>query len=408
MESSTTKPEFSSVLVDHLPVSSSIPSPKSILGYHIGEPKRLTYYADILRYYRALAAASPRVKVIELGKTEEGRESVMVFISSEDSIRNLEQNRKNLARLADPRGLTPEQAKDIVAQTKPLYTLSGGLHSAELGPPEMMMELAYRLVTEDSDLIKKVRDNVIVSILPAADPDGRDRNIDWYNKYLVDITTESNGPNSGTAGVPYWGMYTKHDDNRDINYAGLANQHLLAWYLDWHPPVMHDLHESVPFLYIFSGQSPQNTFLDPILWDELPMYSNFEKQRLTGYGMPGVWDHAYVDGWSPGYVAFMSSNHNGMMRFYEIFGNAGATTMHRTIGGGAGGGGGAAGGAGAAAASPGAPGGATPAGADVAAARTGAGAAPDATAAPAGRSRRRRRRRKQLQHPPVVSPRPTL
>ena len=244
----TTKPEFSSELVDHLPLSKTVPSPRSVLGYDIGAPKKLTYYADVLKYYRALAAASPRVKIVELGKTEEGRDSVMVFIGSDDSIKNLEQNRKNLARLADPRGLSPEQAKDLVAHTKPLYTLSGGLHSAELGPPEMMMELAYRLVTEDSPLIQKIRENVIVSILPAADPDGRDRNIDWYNKYLVDVTTEGN---NGTAAVPYWGMYTKHDDNRDINYAGLANQHLLKWYLDWHPPVMHDLHESVPFpLYL--------------------------------------------------------------------------------------------------------------------------------------------------------------
>jgi hypothetical protein len=323
----TTKPEFLSPLVDHLPASTTIPSPKSILGYNIGAPKHLTYYADMLRYYRALAAASPRVKILELGKTEEGRESVMIFIGSEDSIAHLEDTRKNLGRLADPRGLRPEQAQQIVASTKPIYTLSGGLHSAELGPPEMLMELAYRLVTEDSPLIQKIRENVIVSIFPAADPDGRDRNIDWYNRYLIDNTDE----HAQIPQVPYWGKYTKHDDNRDINYSGLANQNLLRWYLDWHPPVIHDLHESVPFLYIFSGQSPQDPILDPILWGELPWFANYEMQRLTGYGMPGVWTHAYVDGWSPGYVAFMSSNHNGLMRFYEIMGNAGATTMHRTL-----------------------------------------------------------------------------
>jgi hypothetical protein len=323
----TTKPEFLSPLVDHLPTSTTVPSPKSVLGYNIGAPRKLTYYADITRYYRALAAASPRVKILDLGKTEEGRENIMVFIGSEDSIAHLDDTKKNLARLADPRGLTPEQANTLIQQTKPIYTLSGGLHSAELGPPEMLMELAYRLVTEDSPLIKKIRDNVIVSIFPAADPDGRDRNIDWYNRYLIDNTDE----HADIPSVPYWGKYTKHDDNRDINYAGLANQNLLAWYLDWHPPVMHDLHESVPFLYIFSGQSPQDPILDPILWGELPWLANYEMQRLTGYGMPGVWTHAYVDGWSPGYVAFMSSNHNGLMRFYEIMGNAGATTMHRTV-----------------------------------------------------------------------------
>ena len=146
----TTRPEFLSPLVDHLPKSATVPSPKDILGYNIGAPKKLTYYADVTRYYEALAAKSGRVKVIRIGKTEEGRDSIMVFVGSEDSIANLDANKKNLARLADPRGLSEDEAHAIVAKTKPIYTLSGGLHSAELGPPEMLMELTYRLATEDS------------------------------------------------------------------------------------------------------------------------------------------------------------------------------------------------------------------------------------------------------------------
>ena len=323
----TTRPEFSSPLVDHLPKSTTVPSPRDILGHHIGAPKQLTYYTDILRYYNALAAKSPRVKIINIGKTEEGRDSVIVFVGSEDSLAHLDDDRKNLARLADPRGLSPAEAKDLIAHTKPIYTLSGGLHSAELGPPEMLMELAYRLVTEDSPMMGKIRDNVIVAIMPVADPDGRDRSIDWYFRHNVDVTDYDK-----MTGVPYWGQYIKHDDNRDINYATLANQNFLKWYLDWHPPIMHDLHESVPYLYIYTGQAPQNPLWDPIVYGELPMLGNWDMSQLTKYGMPGVWNHGYVDAWSPGYVAIMSTNHNGMMRFYEIFGNAGATTMKRTLG----------------------------------------------------------------------------
>ena len=94
------------------------------------------------------------------------------------------------------------------------------------------MELAYRLATEESPLIQKIRDNVLVAIMPVADPDGRDRSIDWYNRYNINVTDYDQ-----MSGVPYWGKYTKHDDNRDINYAGLANQNFLKWYLDWHPPL---------------------------------------------------------------------------------------------------------------------------------------------------------------------------
>src|SRR5262249_16428696 len=99
----TTRPEFTSPLVDHLPKMAGVPSPKDILGHHIGAPKHLTYYADILKYYRALAAATPRVKVLTIGKSNEGRDLVVVFVGSDESIKNLETYRGYLAQLADPR-----------------------------------------------------------------------------------------------------------------------------------------------------------------------------------------------------------------------------------------------------------------------------------------------------------------
>jgi Zinc carboxypeptidase len=329
----TTRPEFMSPLVDHLPKSAGVPSPKDVLGYYVGAPKKLTYYADILKYFHALEKASPRVKVINIGQTDEGRECVIVFVGSEDSIKNLETYRKYLGQLADPRQITDAQARDVIAKAKPIYHIMGGLHSAETGPSEMLMELAYRIATEDSPLIKKIRDNVIVTITPAAEPDGRDRYVDWYYRYKINDTSEQDE----APGPPYWGKYIFHDNNRDINYSQMTMRTLLSWYLDWHPPIMHELHESEPFMYTFSGQAPQNPTLDPILYGELPWFSNFEMEQMIKYGMPGVWTHAFVDMWSPGYLGFMSSNHNGMMRMYETFGNGGANTMHRRINGGRGG-----------------------------------------------------------------------
>jgi len=323
----TTKPEFISPLVDHLPLSTTVPSPKEILGHHIGAPKILTYYADMLKYYRALAAKSPRVRVIDIGKTDEGRESVVVVIADEATLRDIDTYRHYLAQLADPRQFTEQQAYEIIGKAKPIYHLMGGLHSGETGPAEMLMELAYRLATEDSRIVRSIRDHLIVTITPAADPDGRDRYVDWYYRYKIDETSEDD--NMG--GPPYWGKYIFHDDNRDINYSQLPMRNLLAWYLGWHPPIMHDLHESVPFLYTFSGQAPQEPGLDPILYGELPWFANFEMEQMTKYGMPGVWTHGYVDMWSPGYLGFMSSNHNGMLRMFETFGNGGANTMHRRI-----------------------------------------------------------------------------
>src|ERR1700679_2918323 len=100
----TTKPEFVSPLVDHLPTATTVPTPRDVIGHDIGAPNKLDYYEDLLKYYRALADKSPRVKIIETGKTEEGRPTVVVLISSEANINGLETNRKNLPQLADPRG----------------------------------------------------------------------------------------------------------------------------------------------------------------------------------------------------------------------------------------------------------------------------------------------------------------
>lgn len=323
----TTKPEFISPLVDHLPKVPGIPSPKDVLGYHIGTPQKLTYTEGIYKYFRTLAEKSPRVKVFVAGKTDEGRDVIVAVIANEDTIRNLEQYRGYLAQLADPRRLNDEQARDIIAKAKPVYHFTAGLHSGETGPPEMVMELGYRLAVEDSPLINAIRDNVIVMITPVSEPDGRDRYVDWYYRHKIAEKTEEDR----IPGPPYWGKYIFHDNNRDINYSQLTMQAGLNWYLQWHPPIMHDLHESVPFLYTFSGQSPQQPTLDPILYGELPWFSNFEMSQMIKYGMPGVWTHGFVDMWSPGYLGFMSSNHNGILRMYETFGNGGANTMNRKV-----------------------------------------------------------------------------
>src|SRR5271156_888308 len=240
----TTKPEFMSPLVDHLPLSATIPSPKEILDHHIGAPKVLSYYADLLKYYKALAAKSPRVRIVETGKTDEGRTTVVIVIAEENTLKNIDTYRHYLAQLADPRPITEAQAYEIVGKAKPIYHLMGGLHSGETGPAEMLMELAYRLATEDSPIVKSIRDHLIVTITPAADPDGRDRYVDWYFRYKINETSEDDS----MGGPPSWGKYIFHDDNSDINYSQLPMRNLLHWYLDWHPPIMHDLPESVPFL----------------------------------------------------------------------------------------------------------------------------------------------------------------
>ncbi|MBL0171433.1 MAG: hypothetical protein IPP90_11995 [Gemmatimonadaceae bacterium] len=356
-------PTHGSPLVDHLPVVAGIPSPKDVLGYHIGAPRKLTYYADQLKYYRALAAATPRVKVETIGRSDEGRELVVVWVTSDANMKTLAQNRQKLAKIADPRGLSASQIKELIETARPHYHLMGGLHSGETGPSEMLMELVYRLATETSPIVTQIRNNLYVSVTPVADADGRDRNVDWFYKGLdanlpnstpaapsmatgatpPDTTGVAGGgrggagrgagggppgeggpPGGGPGGggrgigaVPYWGKYAYHDNNRDINIKLLQMRGIIDWYFTAYPPIMHDLHEAQPLMYTYTGGPPQNPNLDPLLFAELPWFGNWELAQMTKYGMPGVYTHAFMDGWSPGYLGSVAYNHNGLMKMYE-------------------------------------------------------------------------------------------
>lgn len=337
----TGDPRFGSPLVDHLPKVPGVPSPKDVIGYHVGAPRKLTYYADILKYYRALEKALPgRVKVDTIGKSDENRELVVVWVSSEANMKALKQNRDNLGKLADPRGLSDSQIQTLIATTKPHYHLMGGLHSGETGPSEMLMELVYRLATETSPMINQIRNNEYVSVTPIADADGRDRNVDWFYAGLDAATpaapaagaaapaagapagaplTPQAGPGGGAniGQLPYWGKYVFHDNNRDINLSQMQMRALTDWYFTAHPTIMHDLHESLTLMYTYSGGPPQNPNLDPLLFSELPFFSNWEMAQMAKWGMPGVYTHGFMDGWSPGYLGSVAYNHNGMMKMYE-------------------------------------------------------------------------------------------
>lgn len=324
----TTRPEFSSPLVDHLPRKVGIPTPKDILGYHIGMPKKLTSTADQRRFFRALESATSRVRTMVVGRTEEGRDIIVVFVSSEANLADLERNRQRLKKLADPRALADDEVRALVAGTRPHYHISAGLHSTEVSPPEMVMELAYRLAVSEESAVQRIRDNVIVSITPTLDVDGRDRVVEWYAEHKMDEPADGR---ESFGGPPFWGKYVFHDNNRDINYGVDSLRTHLEWYLHWVPPVWHDLHQSQPFLYTFSGQPPHNENLDPILYSELPWFATYEVNRLTSLGMPGVWHFGFVDTWSPGYLGFAASNHNGLLRMYEIYGSDGANTKRMRI-----------------------------------------------------------------------------
>lgn len=321
----TTEAFFITELVDHLPLSSCVPAPDTVLHHIIGAPDVLDYTKDINAYLRLLAAKSPRVKVWSIGTSEEGREMLVVVISEEANLANLDRYKAITARLADPRGLSEAEAQKLIAEGKPFYWADGSIHSPETGAPEMLMELAYRLAVEETPLIQKIRRDSIVLITPIVEVDGHDREVDIYLQH-------KKYPDQPPYPLVWWGHYVAHDNNRDNLGVSLAlSRNMLKTYLDWHPTVMHDLHESVPYLYIMTGTGPYNAWLDPIVISEWQEMAYHEIEEMTKRGVLGVWTHGFYDGWAPNYLLSIANNHNSIGRFYETFGNGGADTRVRTL-----------------------------------------------------------------------------
>src|SRR5713101_1305441 len=324
----TTAPYFNSPLVDYLPASKNVPAPDAVLGDVAGAPGILPYAEDVYKYMRLLEKASPRVKVYSIGTTEEGREMIAVAVSSEENLKHLDENRARLAKLADPRTikLDDAEADRLVSQATPIYYITGTIHSPETGAPTALMELAYRLAVDESPYIREIRDGVITLITPVVEVDGRDRMVDIYRWHLAN-------PGKQFPPLIYWGHYVAHDNNRDSMALTLQlTRNVLNTFVGWKAQVLHDLHESVPYLYDnTAGDGPYNAWIDPILVDEWQMMGWHNVSEMTKFGMPGVFTHGTFDSWSPSYLMFIAAMHNGISRLYETFGNGGADTEERTL-----------------------------------------------------------------------------
>ncbi|MEP6692441.1 MAG: M14 family zinc carboxypeptidase [Gemmatimonadaceae bacterium] len=300
-------------LVDHLPASSTVPTPLKFLGKIVGTPGELTYAKDIHRYFDALAKTSPRITVWRMGKSEEGREMVVLAVADEQTIKDLGKYKGMLKQLTDPRTTTEAQAQALLHTAKPIYWITSGMHSPETGGPEMLMELAYRLAVEETPFIQSIRNNVITLITPVLEVDGREKVVDTYYFNKKRPQGEARLP------VMYWGKYVQHDNNRDGmgQYLSLT-QATTKTFLEWTPTVLHDLHEAQSYLYSSTGTGPYNEQLDPITINEWWVLAQNDVLEMTKRGVPGVFTYGFYDGWVPNYMFFIAHSHNSIGRFYEV------------------------------------------------------------------------------------------
>ncbi len=306
-------------LVDYLPASATVPTPLAEIGYVPGTEGRLSDSRVIHGYFRTVDAKSDRVRVFSMGQTELGREMIVAAIADEETIGRLEEYKAIARRLSDPRGLSAEERERLVREGKPIYHITGSIHSTETGSPDMLMELLYRLAVDESPYFQAIRRNMIVLITPIFEVDGRDHMVDWYNQ------GKRLNPTGQVGGLPYWGKYVAHDNNRDGMVVSLAlTRNYLKNFLDWRPTATHDLHESAPFLYVSTGTGPYNDEFDAITIQEWHTLAYQDQTELTRRGLPGVWTHVFYDGWAPNYQLAIANLHNSIGRFYETYTSRGA------------------------------------------------------------------------------------
>ena len=325
----TTEARFLSPWVASIPASSKVPSPEKFFGRIMGAPGELANSEKAQEYLRALAEASPRVKFFSIGKSEEGRDIAMIAIADEAGIKNLEQLKSATATLADPRKVDAAGAEKLVATGRPIYYLNAGLHSDETGSTESVLELAYRLAVSEQPMIRQIREKVVVLINPVCNPDGRDKVTEWFYTYLKGKTDYANLPRQSP---PYWSKYAFVDINRDTHQqTHETTKAVHRMFHEWHPTVVHDLHEAVPLLMSWNGTGPYNPNIDPITYTEFLEQGFHDVQAMTALGMPGVSTWNFGEAFSHLYLDSVAMNHNAIGRGYETFGNSSAETMKRTL-----------------------------------------------------------------------------
>jgi len=325
----TTDPHYVSPWVAYIPQSDTVPSPEKFLGRIMGAPGELLGTEKTYAYARALAAASPRVRVFTIGHSEEGREILMLAIADEVGIRDLDRLKEATAALADPRRTDRAAAEKLIAGARPIYYFNAALHSDETGSTEAMVELAYRLAVSEQPMIRRIRERVVVLINPISNPDGRDKMVDWFYRYLKGKTDRASLPRQSP---PYWSKYTFVDINRDTHQqTHETTKAVHRMFHEWHPTMVHDLHEGTPLMMTWNGTGPYNPNIDPITYTEFLELSFHEVQAMTAMGMPGVSTWNFGEAFAHLYLDSVAMNHNSIGRGYETFGNGSAETEKRAV-----------------------------------------------------------------------------
>ena len=275
-------------------------APDKFFGFQMGADRKLANWDRLHEYYRTLAGVSNKLKLVELGKSSEGRPYIALFISSPANLAKLDRYKQLNARLADPRGLSEADARTLVAEARAVVIQSFALHSSEVAASQTAAEYVYESITRTDEEATRILDNVISIVMPSINPDGTQMIADWYMKYV--------GTEHEAAGLPWlYQKYAGHDNNRDGFALNLPeSQHLgKLMYREWIPQAYVDHHQmgsGNARLYIPPYAEPIRPDADPLVWREMSWWGAHMGNRLEAAGKTGVIGSAIYSGW--GHMGF--------------------------------------------------------------------------------------------------------
>lgn len=274
---------------------SAVPTPEAWFGHRMGTDRQLEPYAKMVAYYQELAKTSDRIKVVEVGKSTEGKPYLVMYISSPENLARLEEYRQMNLKLADPRGVPQQELDRIVKDGKAIVVQSYDLHSTEIGSSLTSVEFTYDLVTRTDPEMMNVLNNVISIIMPSLNPDGHDMVHDWYMKYVGTPYEASMPPN-------LYQKYVGHDNNRDAFMLNMVESQHIAKILfrDWIPEVYEDHHQMgayAPRISIPPYADPIRPFGDPLVWREMTWYGSHMAYNLDAANLSGGIGDAIYSGW---------------------------------------------------------------------------------------------------------------
>src|SRR5689334_12963566 len=288
----------------------ALPPPGAVIGFPVGADYKLFTYDQSIDYFKRLATASNRVKLITVGKTSFGKTWTAAIISSPANLANLDKIRAANMRLAHPEGLTDAEAKRLASQGRAIVDISGGLHASEIAGSQHTPQAAYELLSRANEPdMKAILDSVVFFLWPSINPDGQDIVVNWCRE------RDAAPPGTPVTPMELYQKYVGHDNNRDSYMLNVIESRVIqrTW-REWEPTIIYVQHQSSPFptrIWLPPFADPVGFRVPPMMAREVNAIGTRIAEELDAQGKTGAVSQLETyDAWYPGYIDYMPMYQN--------------------------------------------------------------------------------------------------